>query len=200
MELEAIHDLISNTNIIIEPADKGGKIVLLDKTSYLQEAYRQLNDSYYYTLARHDPISDLALDISSFISFLYHKKYIDYKTFRFLDPKATNRVPIFYLLPKIHKPGTPGIPIISGCNSPTADLSTYTDFYLQPIVKKLPSYIQDTTYFLRTLQSFDGTISQNSILVSFDVKSLYTNIPMTRKSPVAQLPFNHSTDNLSLYH
>ena len=164
MELEAIQDLKSNTNIIIKPADKGGNIVILDKTSYLQEAYRQLNDSNYYTLVYHDPFSDLALGISSFISFLYHKEYIDYKTFRFLDPKATTRGPIFYLLPKIHKPGTPGRPIISGCNSPTSNLSTYIDFYLKPIVKQLPSYMQDTKHFLRTLRTFD-------------VKSLYTNIP-----------------------
>jgi len=73
MELEAIHDLKSNTNIIIKPADKGGKIVLLDKTSYLQEAYRQLNDSNNHTLVHHDPIRDLALETSSFISFLYDR-------------------------------------------------------------------------------------------------------------------------------
>ena len=78
---------------------------------------------------------------------------------------------------KYHEPPLPGRPIISGCNSPTANLSTYIDFYLKPIVKQLPSNIQDTTHFLRTLWSFDGTIPQNSILVTFDVKSLYTNIP-----------------------
>ena len=177
MELEAIHDLKSNTNIIIKPADKGGKIVLLDKTSYLQEAYRQLNDSNYYTLVHHDPISDLALEISSFISFLYHKQYIDYKTFRLLDPKATTRAPIFYLLPKIHEPGTPSRPIISGCNSPTANVLAYIDFYLKRIFKQSPSYIQDTTHFLRILWSSDGTTPRNSTLVTFDVKSLYTNIP-----------------------
>ena len=177
MELVAMHDLKSNTNIIIKPADKGGKIVLLDKSSYLQEAYRQLNDPTYYTPVQHDPIGDLALEISSFISFLYHKKYITYQIFKFLDPKGTTRTPIFYLLPKIHKPGTPGRPIISGYNSPTANLSTYVDFYLKPIVKQLPSYIQDTTHFLRTLRGFAGKIPQNSFLVTFDVKSLYTNIP-----------------------
>jgi len=63
-----------NSNIIIKPADNGGKIVLLDKTSYLQEAYRQLNNSNNHTLVHHDPISDLALETSSFISFLYNRQ------------------------------------------------------------------------------------------------------------------------------
>ena len=149
--LKAIHDLKSNTNIIIKPADKGGRIVLLDTTSYLQEAYRQLNNSNYYTLVLHGPIIDLALEISSFISFPYHKHYINYKIVSFLDLKATTIAPVFYLLPKIQKPVTPGIHSISGCNSPAANLSTYIECYLKPIVKHLPSHIQDTTPFLHTL-------------------------------------------------
>ena len=38
----------------------------------------------------------------------------DYLTFMFLDPSNHSRIPIFYLPPKIHKPGVPGRPIISG--------------------------------------------------------------------------------------
>ena len=87
VELEAIHDLKSNTNVIIQPADKGVKIVLLDKTSYLQEAYRQLNDSNYYTLVYHDPFSDLVLEISSFISFFIINKILIVKTLVFLSQK-----------------------------------------------------------------------------------------------------------------
>ena len=45
------------------------------------------------------------------------------------------------------------------------------------MVKRIPSYIQDTTHFLRTFRGFAGSIPRNSILVAFDVKSLYTNIP-----------------------
>lgn len=35
-------------NIVIKPADKGGQIVLQDRTSYLIEANRQLDDRKYY--------------------------------------------------------------------------------------------------------------------------------------------------------
>lgn len=40
----------------------------------------------------------------------------------------------------------------------------------------MASYIQDTTHFLATCESFAGNIPQNSILVAFDVRSIYTNI------------------------
>ena len=125
----------------------------------------------------HKPFVDLILEISIFISYLYRQNYINYQLFSFLDPKSSARIPLFYLLPQIHKPDTPGRPIISGCDSPTTKLSISIDYYLQPIVKSIPSYIQDITHFLRTLRDFAGTKRQNSTLVTFDVKSIYTNIP-----------------------
>ena len=81
------------------------------------------------------------------------------------------------MLPKIHKEGCPGRPIISGCQSPTVALSQYLDFYLKPIVKETPSYIKDTNHFLQTVLSLQEQIKPGNILVTMDVKSLYTNIP-----------------------
>ena len=81
------------------------------------------------------------------------------------------------MLPKIHKEGCPGRPIISGCQSPTVALSQYLDFYLKPIVKETPSYIKDTNHFLQTVLSFQEQIKPGNILVTMYVKSLYTNIP-----------------------
>ena len=81
------------------------------------------------------------------------------------------------MLPKIHKPNNPGRPIISGCDSPPANLSIYLDHYLKPIVQNLPSYIKDTDDFLQTVLHPDLNIPPGSILVTMDVQSLYTNIP-----------------------
>ena len=45
------------------------------------------------------------------------------------------------------------------------------------MVESLPSYIKDTTHFLQTILLSNPNIPDNPILVTFDVKSLYTNIP-----------------------
>ena len=145
-EINALDELKSNTHIIIKPADKGGKIVIWDRNDYIKEAHRQLNDQTYYIQINNDPFVDLILEISTFISYLYRHNHINYQLFLFLDPKSSARIPLFYLLPKIHKPGTPGRPIISGCDSPTTKLSIFIDYYLKPMVKRIPSYIQDNTF------------------------------------------------------
>ena len=50
------------------------------------------------------------------------------------------------------------------------------DYYLQPIVKEIPSYVQDTTDFLRKINQI-GFAPGNSYLVFLEVKALHTNIP-----------------------
>ena len=82
----------------------------------------------------------------------------------------------FYILPKIHKPGNPGRPIFSSNSHPTERLSHFVDYHLQPLVHKLPSFVKDTNDFLNKLLII-GNLPANSLLVTLDVSSLYTNIP-----------------------
>ena len=59
----------------------------------------------------------------------------------------------FYILPKIHKnkQNRPGHPIVSANSHPTENISQFVDSHLNPLVPKLPSYIKDTTHFLKKL-------------------------------------------------
>ena len=49
-------------------------------------------------------------------------------------------------------------------------------YHLQPKVKKLKSYVKDTTDFIEKMETIDH-VSDDSYLVSSDVRSLYTSIP-----------------------
>ena len=86
--------------------------------------------------------------ITNFIQTCTKNKIFDLQTSKYLTPDINPRIPMLYLLPKIHKPNVSGPPIIFGCGSPTDRLSAFVDFYLQPIVQTLPSYIKDTNDFL----------------------------------------------------
>ena len=52
-------------------------------------------------------------------------------------------------------------------------ISGYVDFHLQPTVKQVPSYVKDTTDFLRKLDAIKSVLDK-AYLVSLKVKSLYT--------------------------
>ena len=66
-------------------------------------------------------------------------------------------------------------PIILGCDGPTERISSFKDNILQPIAKTQKSYLKDTTNFINFIER--TKVPENTILVSMDVTSLYTNIP-----------------------
>lgn len=67
-------------------------------------------------------------------------------------------------------------PIVAGPASSTQRLSNLLDIILKPLCELLPSYVRDDMDFLNYIPE---SVDPKTILVSFDVISLYTNIPHT---------------------
>ena len=105
---------------------------------------------------------------------LMYENAIDEDTASLLHP-SKSRTPKFYMLPKIHKEGMPGRPVVSSVSSPTEKISAFVDEFLKSMAQELPSYIKDTIHFLQKIDKV-GEISEDTYMVTLDVKSLYTNI------------------------
>ena len=56
----------------------------------------------------------------------------------------------------------------------THRLSNLIDILLHPFTKHVTSYLRDTTDFLNNISE---TVPKDTILASFDIESLYSNIP-----------------------
>ena len=92
------------------------------------------------------------------------------------------KTPAFYGLPKLHsvKPGDvfpPLRPICSGSESCTKRLSEFLDTFLKAAARKLTSYVQDTTSFVKKIRDYTPSAPSNEIhLAVMDVNALYPNI------------------------
>ncbi|GJQ72696.1 hypothetical protein Trydic_g1353 [Trypoxylus dichotomus] len=84
--------------------------------------------------------------------------------------------PRLYGLPKIHKQDIPLRPIVSAIGAPTYLLAKHLTTLLQPYISGKPSYIRDTAYFVEKLRKI--RLNPGDILVSFDVVSLVTKVPL----------------------
>ena len=147
----------------------------MDMDWYENECLRQLNDTQFYEKIDNDTSPLTHECVKNYISSLHCDEMIDDETAKYLKenhPKPGH----FYTIPKIHKQGHPGRPIVFSNSHPTERISQFVDHHLQPLVTKLPSYIKDTTHFLNKLNSI-GQLPNGVLLLTLDVASLYTNIP-----------------------
>ncbi|XP_073216398.1 protein FAM3B isoform X1 [Lepidochelys kempii] len=109
-EHNAIHSLRNNSDIIIKKADKGGAVIIMNRSEYEQEVTRQLSNTTFYKPLPSDPTEGYQKKLQHLLKKLPEKAQEQIRTDTPLEPRPG----VFYLLPKIHKPGNPGRSIISG--------------------------------------------------------------------------------------
>jgi hypothetical protein len=103
-----------------------------------------------------------------------HPTASNYKRIRPNDASTAK----FYGLPKLHKENIPLRPIVSLPGSPTLtyELSKYLAMILHPLVKTSPHTINNANTFLTNIT--DLKLELDEIMISFDVVSLFTSIPL----------------------
>ena len=182
-------------DIIITTADKGGAIVIQDVKLYVKEAERQLNDTENYRPLPNDPTKINNDTANKTIKRFQKKKHLIKD--RVPEGLITQnpRTSHFYTKPKIHREGIPGRPVISWVNCHSSKISEYVHYYLQPIVRKIPTiYNIDTSDFLRKLKPITKVL-ENSYLEALDVKSLYTSIPNSEEIKAVKISHENFTKN-----
>lgn len=113
-----------------------------------------------------------------------HNNYVKYlKDFNFINDREksklttyTSTAPKLYGLPKIHKLNLPLRPIVSFINSPSYNLSKFLVNILNNITINSKYNIKNSLHFKDKISEI--TMDTGEILVSFDVVSLFTNVPM----------------------
>ena len=182
----------NNNSIVIKEADKGGAVVIMNKEHYMRMVYSQLHDGVTYK--RTDQSCDKKV-MTNLIKLVqkYHnnltKEEIDYLT------KFNFNTSYIYGLPKVHKsdkiaeavneqhsecirvfePDDLTLrPVVAGPNCPTKRLSTFIDIIIKPLILHVKSCTRDSIDFL---QKCSRTAKESTVICTFDVKSLYTNIP-----------------------
>ena len=182
-EQTAINQLANNKHIIIKPADKGSKIVIMDRHQYILECNRQLNNRQHYRKINHNIQLQTQTQLRHILDDLRRLNFITDRQRQYLYGPDNPRPRRFYLLPKIHKdPSTwtipsevpPGRPIVSDCGSESNSISEFIEHHLNPLSSRHPSYIKDTYHFLDRIRPM--VVPSQSLLFTIDIDSLYTNI------------------------
>ncbi|XP_047988500.1 uncharacterized protein LOC125228095 [Leguminivora glycinivorella] len=101
-----------------------------------------------------------------------------------------------YGLPKIHKNDWPLRPIVSQIDSPTYKASRFLSSLLQPLTGNTFSFVRDSTHFVQLLEGV--MLQEDEVMVSFDVTSLFTNVPVAETIELIKRMAEHD-DSLTEY-
>ena len=165
-----------DNNILYIPSDKNLGITIVDKSWYLNECYRHLNDLKTYT----------SLSIDPNINYVYNQlidiliKYNignNSNLYKYLLQNINNyKISKFKLIIKVHKKPVTGRPIVNNISSPTYSTSKHLHDLLFPLLYLIPSYIKDSNTLVLKLNNI--TLPKENFLFSADVESLYPSIPI----------------------
>ena len=176
VERQALRELQKNTQITILPADKGNLTVILDTDEYERKAQDLLGNHPFRKVSR-NPTRRNEKRVNDGLKRLVDKGAVDKETYdKLCVPGCGSQPPRFYGLVKVHKPDRPLRPVVSAVGSATYKLSKYINRILTPYTKEASSFIENTKHFRERLS--EVTIADDEILISFDVRSLFTSVPV----------------------
>ena len=173
-----LHALSLNKNIKVCKFDKGNGVVVLNCTDYFDKLDTIILDTSKFEeiICDHDSVHPIIANESRIKSFLYRnvKKHVDDGRYQSITPSGSQPGKVYGLC-KVHKVGNPLRPLISMISTAEYKLAKYLDDFIKPNINTTYS-VNSTSAFMDKLNNF--SFSAGDKLVSFDVCSLYTNVPL----------------------
>ena len=190
--LERLIGRVNRGEIVIKPADKGAITVVMNPDFYLEMCLRHLDDVNYYTKITEDPSNLVLTRVTEFAN--KYKSMLTVNEYNHLI-HSSYKMSNIYMLPKLHKSRRvdeiiqekqteyihiknemihlDGRPINSGPCYFTRGLSLIVHAILLPILDFIPHILRDSFDFV---ERFNTTCTADTTIVTWDIKSLYTNL------------------------
>ena len=190
-EKAAVGSLQANMNIVIQRQDKGGGAVVMNRLDYNAKLLGIISDETKFIPCPADQteivkkeVNIIANSIKSTSPLLYHKIR---RTGDFYNGHL-------YGLPKIHKNSAdpPLRPIISMVGTVTHDIAQFINSVIRPYLNT-SQIVKSGTEIIAQFENI--TLNTNECLVSLDVESLFTNVPVRETIDII-IEMVYSHDNL----
>ena len=174
-DLEILKNLGRDNSIVITKPDKGRGVVVLNKTDYIEKMNVILSDKSKFEETLKDPIkinNSIEDKLNNFIAKLKRNNIHSLNQFSVSGTSPG----ILYGSPKIHKTNTPLRPILAAYNTTTYKLAKFIVNDLNKISSNEYT-VRDSFHFIDEVKNSNLNPNQY-YLVSFDVVSLFTNVPI----------------------
>ena len=174
---KTLRKLAIDKNIKVCKFDKGNGVVILDSDEYFNKLDTIILDKTKFKEIEigegDNPIIKNELSIQKYLRTNV-KPLVEEFVYKHLYPTGSQPGKLYGMC-KVHKQGNPLRPVISMINSAEYNLAKWLDSYIKPNIPNKYS-VASTSEFLEILK--ETTFDPSDKIVSFDVVSLFTNIPL----------------------
>ena len=173
-DIRSLKKLAQDSSIFISRPDKGKGTVILNKIEYLNKMNDIVNDSSKFIPVKTDIFQlnkKLEDNVNSLIRNFKNKNISGFEQCSVSGTQPGK----LYGLPKVHKSNVPLRPVLSACNTATFKLAKNIVNILEPITYNNFS-VKNSFDFVKELSGHPDL--KNYVMVSYDVESLFTSIPV----------------------
>ena len=171
-------DTFASTQYISKP-DKGKGVVIMDKKEYKMKMKEILNDKSIFEIIDKDPTIEQEDKLNRKLLKLKKENFITEEEYQFCRSTGSQPARI-YGLPKTHKTGVPLGPIVSASGTFNYNLAKLLVRKLEHL-RQNQLMIKDSFSFIEQLHSLKIDTT-NTKLVSFDMTSLFTRVPLQKNN------------------
>ena len=190
-----LRNLRKNKDIVITKPDKGNRVVILDRKLYNNTIEIIISDTSEFEKLNADPTLKCEASLQHFLHKLKQKNFFNEIEYDKLYPSGSAPAPI-YGTTKMHKFSSsdsfPKLrPIVSSIGTFNYNLARFLCDLLSPLVPNDYS-CKDTFSFVSQIKNANFS---KKFLVSYDITSLFTNIPLQQTINIAiNLIFNRNAN------
>ncbi|CAF0802896.1 unnamed protein product [Adineta steineri] len=167
---------LNDKSIVVTRPDKGRGIVLLDRNDYNSKMNEILSDTTKFKSLPDDPTITRENKLIRLLLRLKAQGYISEEFCKMARPTGSNPGRL-YGLPKTHKAGVPLRPVLSSIGTFNYNLAKLLKEMLSTMIQN-EAIMKDSFAFVKELRSESLSELSEYKMVSFDIVSLYTNIPL----------------------
>ncbi|CAF3946846.1 unnamed protein product [Rotaria sp. Silwood1] len=168
-------NLSKDPSILVTKPDKGRGVVILDRNDYIEKLENILSDNRKFKLLNEEPTISRENALTTVLRQMKYEEYLAQQEYKYIKPVGS--VPArLYGLPKVYKDNVPLRSILSCIKSYNYKLGKFLANIIKPI-RDSPYSLKNTNDFLKFIQQ-NSHLSNNNRMISFDIQSLFTNIPV----------------------
>lgn len=189
---DILKKLSTNEELVISRPDKGRGVVILNKVDYVHKMTDILNDESKFVISDEEPfrlLRRLEDRLNYKLRTLKESGFLDKNSYDDLFSSSA-ALPVLYGLCKVHKNNFPLRPVLAAYNAHNYKLAKFLNLLIQPYVKDTTS-VKNSLEFVNIITS---NVNVNSYMVSYDVSSLFTSVPLLETiSIIADLVYSSVT-------